>query len=78
MLDKFEVMADLDQTSTSLQFVLTSLALAFEMKPKQAASLLTDNHKYLMHICIKGMKGGDFSRVQQWYYLTSQHTTRLA
>jgi uncharacterized Fe-S cluster-containing radical SAM superfamily protein len=37
------------------------------MKPKQAAGLLANNHKYLIHIAVKGMKGGDFSKISNWY-----------
>lgn len=29
--------------------------------------LLADNHKYLMLIAVKGMKGGDFSKLYNWY-----------
>jgi hypothetical protein len=37
------------------------------IKPKQAAGLLSNNHKYLIHIAVKGMKGGDYSKIVQWY-----------
>ena len=37
------------------------------MKPKQAAALLTNNNKYLTHLCVKGAKGGDFDNVKKWY-----------
>lgn len=35
--------SSLEDCTTSVQFVLMSLSLAFEMKPKQAAALLTNN-----------------------------------
>ena len=59
----------LGETRTSVQFVLMSLAMAFDMKPKQALALLTNNHKYLMHICVKGVKGNDYEKVLNWYEL---------
>jgi hypothetical protein len=37
------------------------------MKPKQAAALLTNNNKYLMHLCVKGSKGANFENVRGWY-----------
>jgi hypothetical protein len=50
-----------------VQFILTSISNAYEMKPKQAAALLANNHKVLQHLCIKGGKGSDFTQVQNWY-----------
>lgn len=38
---------ELDQARTSVQFILTSISNAYEMKPKQAAALLANNHKVL-------------------------------
>jgi hypothetical protein len=39
------------------------------MKPKQAAALLANNHKYLTQLCIKGAKGTGYSSVVKWYNL---------
>ncbi len=50
-----------------MEFILFSLAKALGIKPKQAAGLLSNNRKYLMHIAVKGMKGGDFSKLLSWY-----------
>ncbi len=41
--------------------------MGFDMKPKQAAALLTNNNKFLAHLCVKGAKGGDFEKVKKWY-----------
>lgn len=65
------------ETKTSVQFVLMSLAIAFEMKPKQAFALLTNNHKYLMHLCVKGGKGADFEKVINWYSVVYPHVPHL-
>ena len=51
----------LDETLTSAQFILKSLMLAFEMTQNQAAGLLSDNHRFLYHLCIKGLKGGSYN-----------------
>jgi len=39
---------DLEDSESVLEFVLISLAHALGMKPKQAAGLLSNNHKYLV------------------------------
>jgi len=54
---------DLSETETTLEFILLGLAKSLGIKPKQAAGLLSNNHKYLIHIAVKGMKGGDFSKI---------------
>ena len=51
----------LDETLTSAQFILKSLMSSFEMNSKQVVGLLSDNHRYLYHLCIKGFKGENFS-----------------
>jgi hypothetical protein len=58
---------DVGQAENILEFILLSLAKSLEMKPNQAAGLLSNNHKYLLHICVMGMKGGDFSKILFWY-----------
>ena len=47
------------------------------MKPKQAAGLLTNNQKYLTHICVKGTKGSDYSKVLKWYLSVYPHVNHL-
>jgi hypothetical protein len=37
------------------------------MKPKQAATLLESNHKYLTIMAVRGAKGMDFDGVERWY-----------
>jgi hypothetical protein len=40
---------------------------SFQLKPKQAAALLTDNNKFLNHMNVKGTKGGDFAGIKTLY-----------
>ena len=47
------------------------------MSSKQTAGLLSDNHRYLYHLCIKGFKGSDFTKVTQWYQLMTPHVGHL-
>ena len=58
---------DLGDAETTLEFILVSLAQNLGIKTKQAAGLLSNNHKYLIHIAVKGMKGNDFSKIHAWY-----------
>ena len=74
---ELEAMETLESSRTSAQFILKSLMLAFEMKMKQAAALLQDNQKYLFHICVKGMKGNNFTRVKQWYQIVLPYAGHL-
>lgn len=57
---------DLGQTETLLEFFLLSLCKSLNIKIRQAAGLLSDNRKFLIQVCNKGIKG-DFSRVVNWY-----------
>ena len=41
-------------------------------------SLLAEDQKYLAQVCVKGLKGSEFSRVREWYTLATQHVTHLA
>ena len=60
-LHNIEMPIQLDETLTSAQFILKSLMVSFEMNSKQVVGLLSDNHRYLYHLCIKGFKGGNFA-----------------
>jgi len=51
--------------------------MSFDMKPKQAAALLTNNNKYLTHLCVKGAKGEDFENVKKWYELIQPYVSHL-
>ena len=56
-----------DDCSTALEFFILSLCKNFDMKPRQAVALLSNNRKYLSIICNKGLKG-DFSKIKKWLY----------
>lgn len=67
----------LETCRTSVQFILTSISIAYEVKPKQAAALLANNHKVLQHLCIKGGKGSTFDQVLKWYVLVHHSAEHL-
>ena len=56
---------------------LLGLAKNLGIKPKQAAGLLSNNHKYLIHIAVKGMKGSDYSKMLGWYQNVYGHAKLL-
>lgn len=71
---------ELNETETTLEFILLGLAKNLGIKPKQAAGLLSNNHKYLIHIAVKGMKGNDYSKILAWYqnvYGFAKHVVSL-
>jgi hypothetical protein len=49
-----------NQIESSLEFLISSLSNAFELKPIQSVGLLTNNNHYLIAACVKGIKGGKF------------------
>jgi hypothetical protein len=60
-----------DDCSTALEFFILSLCKNFDMKPRQAVALLSNNRKYLSIICNKGLKG-DFSKIKNGYMISIQ------
>ena len=60
---------ELKGSETTVQFIFTSLKIALGMKQTQIGGLLANNHKYLAHMCIKGLKGKDFKKIINWYKL---------
>ena len=54
-----------ESCSSLLELFIISLCKNFELKPRQAVALLSNNRKYLSLLCNKGIKG-DFSKVTNW------------
>ena len=46
-----------EETESSLELILNTLCRAFQIKPKQAAALLTNNNQFLIHSIVRGVKG---------------------
>ena len=66
-------------TESTLELNLNTLCRAFQMKPKQAAALLTNNNQFLIHSIVKGVKGR-YEPLISWYqdlYANSKHLTSL-
>jgi hypothetical protein len=57
----------LADSNNSLEFLLMTLSRSFELTPRQAAALLTDSNQYLVTACVKGVKGGYFQPIINWY-----------
>ena len=69
---------DVSQCDSSLELILVTLSKSFQMSPKQAAALLTNNNQYLIIACIKGVKGGKFEPLLAWYDLLISNCETLA
>ena len=68
-----------NDTESTLELLLNTLCKAFQMKPKQAAALLTNNNQFLIHSIVKGVKG-KYEPLLAWYYdlhACSKHFTGL-
>ena len=68
---------ELRDSATVLQFVLASICKGLGLNSKQAAGLLADNNKYLIHVCVKGVKS-DFGKVVNWYTTVYKEARALA
>ena len=68
---------NLSESESSLEMILISLCKAFSMKSKQAAALLTNNNQYLIMACIKGVKGGKYDPLLNWYAILEQNSETL-
>lgn len=73
-----ELVDDLSETTTPLQFIFNSLNQAFDMGNAQVLSLLADDAKYLYQIAIKGLKNSEYDKVKQWYQISAQNAHHLA
>lgn len=62
---------------STLDYILESLSQSLGMNQSQAAALLANNQKFLVHMSVKGMKGRDYSRILNWYRLILQSTQTL-
>jgi len=56
----------LEETQSPLEFFIISLSKSLDLKPRQAAALLSNSRKYLIQISNRGIKG-DYSKIISWY-----------
>lgn len=56
-----------NEIESSLEFLICSLSVAFELKAIQSVALLTNNNQYLIAACVKGIKNGRFQPIVTWY-----------
>lgn len=53
--------------SSPLELFIISLCRNFELKPRQAVALLSNNRKYLSLLCNKGIKGS-YAQIENWLH----------
>ena len=58
---------ELNQTRSVLEFIIVAICKSMSLNSKQAAALLTDNKKYLIHILTKGLSNKNFEPVLFFY-----------
>lgn len=63
-------------SETCLEYLLISFCQNFQLLPKQAAGLLTQNGKYLTQIITKGLRG-KFDPIIGWYKQLQGNIDRL-
>ena len=74
-IDASKALGDLE---SSFEMILVTLSKAFNLKPKQAAALLTNNNQYLVTACIKGAKGQNYEPILAWYNMLCDNVFVLA
>lgn len=47
------------------------------MQQSQAAGLLANNQRYLVHMCQKGLKGRDYTKISNWFKMILQSSNKL-
>ena len=57
---------DYSKCISPLEFFVVSLCRNLVLKPRQAIALLSNNRKYLIQVCNKGIKG-DFEKILLWF-----------
>lgn len=75
-LDKLSPDKDLSSADSCLEFLILSFCQCFDLKPKQAAGLLTESSKYLAHVVVKGIKS-NHEPVLAWASLIQLNIHRL-
>ena len=64
----------LGSVSTLPDFIIETLSISLDMNKGQSAALIASNQKFLVHLCVKGMKGKDYSKLKAWYKLLHKKT----
>lgn len=78
-IDSIDHEKPLFEAESCLEYLILSFCHNFDLVPKQAAGLMVQGNKYLVHIAAKGLRG-DFDPVIYWYqniYTNSSHLADL-
>ena len=67
LTDEVAKLKQLNQTRSVLEFIIVAICKSMSLNSKQAAALLTDNKKYLIHILTKGLTNKNFEPVIFFY-----------
>ena len=67
LTDEVAQLKQLNQKRSVLEFIIVAICKSMSLNSKQAAALLTDNKKYLIHILTKGLSNKNFEPVLYFY-----------
>lgn len=70
-------MNELKESETTVMFIFTSLKISLNMSHNQVGGLLANKHKFLIQMCIQGLKGKNFTMIINWYKLINSHFSTL-
>lgn len=65
------------QSETVATFVFNSLKLGMGIDNGQVAQLLQQNFRFLILLCVRGNKGGDYRAILDWYSLVINNIEHL-
>lgn len=68
---------EINDADTAVLYVFATLKQGFGLRQNQVGGLLSEKNKYLVQMCVKGAKGGDFEKVKKWYNLIYGTVSRL-
>lgn len=77
LIDSIDPEKPLFEAESCLEFLILSCCHNFDLVPTQAAGLLAQGFKYLVHLTAKGLRG-DFDPVIYWYQNIYTNSTHLA
>jgi hypothetical protein len=66
-----------NETDNCLEFILNTLCNSLNLKPKQAAGLLTNGNQYLIHASVRGLKG-NYEPIISWFQEVYSHSKHLS
>ena len=68
---------EVNDADTAVLYIFATLKQGFGLRQNQVGGLLSEKNKFLVQMCIKGSKGGEYHKVLKWYNLIYNTVGRL-